>query len=250
MLAKCFDNIDGANIETNIEDARETIENIARDPDETLKSLDVKNLYTSVPVKDAIEIALQKLYSQESPPEVQRATMKRLLNMAVSKVYFKFNVSWYLQVDGLAMGGSLAVILANLWLKEYEFPLRQEIPMGTEIQQINDRNGLCPCCSRKVTDRSKGVECESYSNWYHLKCGKTSYDVYASITEIVWYCESCCRAKNKEKDTPQVKLFLNYVDDIVRTVRVEPNCLLDADSLYPNLQFTLEETNSEGICRS
>ena len=222
MLAKFFDNIDGANIETNTNEARETIENIDLDPDETIISLDVKSLYTNVPLKEAIEIALQKLYSHESPPEIQRATVKRLLNMAVSKVYFKCNDSWYVQIDGLAMGASLAVFLANLRLKEYEFALRQEIPVGTEVQQINDKKGLCPCCSRKVKYRSKVVECESCPNWYHLKCGKISDDVYASITEIVWYCERCCRAKNKEKVTPQVKLFLRYVDDILRTVRGEP----------------------------
>ena len=75
--------------------------------------------------------------------------------------------------------------------------------MGTEVQQTNDKNGLCPCCSRKVTYRSKWVECE--------------------------------------------KLFLRYVDDIVRTVRGEPSVLLDAaSSLHPNLQFTLEKINSEG----
>ena len=49
-LAKFFD-IDEANIETNTKDARETIENIAQDPDETIKSLDVKTLYTNVPLK-------------------------------------------------------------------------------------------------------------------------------------------------------------------------------------------------------
>ena len=174
MLAKFFDNIDGANMETNTKEARETIENVALDPDEVITSLDVKNWYTNVPLKKAIEIALQKLYSQESPPKIQRATMKTLLNMAVSKVYFNCKDSWYVQVESLPMGMSLAVILANLWLKEYEFALRQEIPVGTEIQKINDKNGLCPCCSRKVTYRSKGVECESCRNWYHLKCGKIS----------------------------------------------------------------------------
>ena len=51
----------------------------------------------------------------------------------------------------------------------------------------------------------------------------------------------------KDKNTPQMKLFLRYVDDIVRTVRGEPSGLLDAaNSLHPNLQFTLEKTNSEG----
>ena len=89
-----------------------------------------------------------------------------------------------MQVDGLAMGASLAVILANLWLKEYEFVPRQEIPVGTEIQPVNDKNGLRTCCRRKSTYRSKGVESECCRNWYHLKCGKMSDDFYATITEI------------------------------------------------------------------
>ena len=91
----------------------------------------MKSLYTNFPQKEAIEIALQKLYSQESRPEFQRATMKRLLNTAVRNVYFKCIDSWYGQIDDLAMCASLAAILANIWLKEYEFALRQEIPMGT-----------------------------------------------------------------------------------------------------------------------
>ena len=57
------------------------------------------------------------------------------------------------------------------------------------------------------------------------------YVVYASITEMFWYCESCSSAKNKKKHTPQVKLFLRYVDEIVRTVTGEPSCLLDAVNL-------------------
>ena len=80
------------------------------DSDEIIISLDVKSLHTNVPLKEAIEIALQKLYNQESPPEIQRATMKRLSNMPASEIYFKSNYSWYVQVDGLAMGASLAVI--------------------------------------------------------------------------------------------------------------------------------------------
>ena len=52
---------------------------------------------------------------------------------------------------------------------------------------------------------------------------------------------------NKENDTPQVKMFLRHVDVILRTVRGEPSCFLGAaKSLHPNLQFTLEKTNSEG----
>ena len=40
------------------------------------------------------------------------------------------------------------------------------------------------------------------------------------------------------------------MDDIVRTVRGEPSCVLNAaNSLHPNLQFTLEEVISEGNLR-
>ena len=44
-----------------------------------------------------------------------------------------------------------------------------------------------------------------------------------------------------------MKLFLRYEDDLVRTVKGEPSFFLDAaNSLHPNLQFTLEKTSSEG----
>ena len=42
-------------------------------------------------------------------------------------------------------------------------------------------------------------------------------------------------------------MLLRYVYDIVRTVKGALSCVLDAaNSLRPNLQFTLEEINSEG----
>ena len=74
----------------------------------------MKNLYTNVPLKEAIDIALKKLYEQDEPPSIAGKNMKRMLNMAVSQVHFKCNETWYGQKDGLAMGASLAVILANL----------------------------------------------------------------------------------------------------------------------------------------
>ena len=63
--------------------------------------------------------------------------MKKLLNLAVSKVHFICNGLWYVQKDGLAMGASLAVILANLWLKEYEPALKKEVPKLTVLNEGN-----------------------------------------------------------------------------------------------------------------
>ena len=52
--------------------------------------------------------------------------MKRLLKMAVIQVLFKCNDKWYVQKDGLAKVASL--IIANLWLKQYETALLGDIP--------------------------------------------------------------------------------------------------------------------------
>ena len=70
----------------------------------SLISLDVKSLYTNVPPKEAIDIALRKLCEQDEPHSIARKTMKRLLNIAVSQVHFKCNETCYVQKDGLAMG--------------------------------------------------------------------------------------------------------------------------------------------------
>ena len=91
-LAKYFYEIEEANIETNTQMAREILEKTELDSDERIISLDVKSLYTNVPLNEAVEIALRRLYEQVNSPETSRKTMKKLLNLAVSKVHFKVMV--------------------------------------------------------------------------------------------------------------------------------------------------------------
>ena len=215
------------------------------EPNENLISLDVKSLYTNVPLKEAIDIVLRKLYGQDEPPSIARKTMKRLLNMAVSQVHFKCNETWYVQKDVLAMGASLAVILANLWLKQYEIALSKDIP--EMFLPEKDLNGICPECNKKVTYRSKGVDCECCLNWYHIKCGDISDDEYRNISETVWYCRKCIAIREKNKSVQQANLFLRYVDDIVRTVKGDPEKVLRAANLlHPILQFSIETPNING----
>ena len=245
VLAKFFEKIEGANIETNSLDAREILESTNLEPNENLISLDVKSLYTNVPLEEAIDIALRKLYEQDEPPSIARKTIKRLLNMAVSQVHFKCNETWYVQKDGLAMGTSLAVILANLWMQQYKTALSRDI--SEMFLPEKDLHEICPECNKKVTYRSKGVECECCLNWYHVKCGDISDDEYRNISETVWYCRKCIAIREKNKSGQQSKLFFRYVDDIVRTVKGDPEKVLRAANfLYPNLQYTVETPNTKG----
>ena len=55
--------------------------------------------------------------------------------------------------------------------------------------------------------------------------------------------------KQQEADRAEdgVKVFLRYVDDIVRTVKGDPGLVLEAaNKLHPNLRFTIDELDSNG----
>ena len=58
-----MDKIEAANIEINTEAARVMMENTKLDSDESNVSLVLKSLYTIVPLKDAIYIALKNIYT-------------------------------------------------------------------------------------------------------------------------------------------------------------------------------------------
>ena len=74
---------------------------------------------------------------------------------------------WYRQNHGLAMGASIAVILANLCMKEFEILLRKEFPKF--CQPIEDQNGFSPECRKEVTYRQKGIEVENCLIWFSSK---------------------------------------------------------------------------------
>ena len=112
-LAKFFDKIEGANIERDTQEAREIIEKVKLDSDWNKILWKVKSLYSGVPLKDAIGIALRKLYEEEKPPEISFNDVQRLLNLAVGQVHFNCNDMWYTQKVGLAIDAFLAIILAN-----------------------------------------------------------------------------------------------------------------------------------------
>ena len=63
---------------------------------------------------------------------------------------------------------------------------------------------------------------------------------------------SVCRGNDNTdiNRSSETKVFLRYVDDIVRTVRGDTKELLDAvDNLHPNLQFTLETMDDKNSLR-
>ena len=46
--------------------------------------------------------------------------LRDLLNLTTKQSFFTFNNKFYIQVDGVAMGSPLGVILANIFLSHHE----------------------------------------------------------------------------------------------------------------------------------
>jgi hypothetical protein len=90
-------------------------------------SFDVDNLYTNVPVNEAIEITLDMLYKRSIPPDIPftRIQLKQLLEMAVCNIPFRFIDKIYIQIDGVAMGSPLGPLLADLFMSNLELKLNR-----------------------------------------------------------------------------------------------------------------------------
>ena len=143
---------------------------------------------------EAIDFALAKLYASEHRPKMPK---------------FMVDGKWFVQKDGVAMGASLSVILANLWLKNFENRLKCD--QGTMVKHANC---LCGICNKKVTYRGYSIQCDSCDLWFHRKCSSLSLNEFRALSEEdPWCCNICLNHKSG------CKLFARYVDDIIRTVR-------------------------------
>jgi len=94
---------------------------------EILISFDIDNLYTNVPVLEAIETALDLLYKNEKNLNCpyDRSQFKKLLEFSCINVPFRFYNDNYIQTDGVAMGSPIAPILADIFISKLEEKLNR-----------------------------------------------------------------------------------------------------------------------------
>ena len=86
-------------------------------------SYDITALFTSIPVKPAMEVVKKKL---EQDTELhKRTTMSTqnildLLEFCLCNSYFLFQGKFYEQTQGAAMGSPVSPVLANLYMEWFE----------------------------------------------------------------------------------------------------------------------------------
>lgn len=88
--------------------------------DKFMVSYDVESLFTNIPLKESIELAIQYILNGNPTLKLTQNELKELFVIATSESHFIFNSSLYDQIDGVAMGSPLAPVLANLFMAHHE----------------------------------------------------------------------------------------------------------------------------------
>ena len=107
----------------NSKEFADDMKNIKLEEGECIISYDVAALFTSVPVKSALEVVKKKL---EQDTELhQRTTMSiqnimDLLECCLYNTYFLFQGKYFEQTQGAAMGSPVSPVLANLYMESFE----------------------------------------------------------------------------------------------------------------------------------
>ena len=87
----------------------------------TMASLDIKSLFTNIPIDETINIILDQLFSTNNLFHgFTRIQFKDLLNLTVKNCYFTFNGHYYNQIEGISMGSPLGPLFANIFLSHHE----------------------------------------------------------------------------------------------------------------------------------
>lgn len=82
-------------------------------------SMDVKNLYTNIPIEAGIK-CVEDIFKKHPDPRRPDVELLKLLEINLTRNDFMFNGKYYLQVKGTAMGKKFAPAYANIFMANWE----------------------------------------------------------------------------------------------------------------------------------
>ena len=95
-----------------------------------LVSYDVCSLFTSIPLSETIEIAVELIFQNKANSKISKNELQQLFKFATSGTHFLFKGNFYDQIDGVSMGSPLGPVLANLFMGYHERNWLQEFDIG------------------------------------------------------------------------------------------------------------------------
>ena len=86
-----------------------------------MASLDVNSLFTNVPLDETIDICTQGLFESESTVcGLNKKEITEMLSLTTKESIVLFDMGFYIQIDGVAMGSPLGLTLTSLFLCHHE----------------------------------------------------------------------------------------------------------------------------------
>ena len=82
-----------------------------------LVSYDVTSLFTNIPLQEIIDIAINLIFNHKSNLNITR---KEIPFRYITDTHFIFNRQFYNQINGVAMGSPLALVLASIFMGFHE----------------------------------------------------------------------------------------------------------------------------------
>ncbi|XP_068704374.1 uncharacterized protein [Montipora capricornis] len=101
------------------------IKHVKLEEDDELVSFDVVSLFTSIPMKLAIQVATDVLSKDDTLYDrtaIPVEDIVDLLEFCLSTTNFKYNNTHYQQIFGTGMGSPLSAVMANLVMDNLEQP--------------------------------------------------------------------------------------------------------------------------------
>ena len=143
----------GSFSQAHISNSKDFISNIndfyVNNPDMISKpmfSLDVKQLFTNVPVLTVLDFLHNKFVEKglSLPNGMDIDTLIELIKLCCKNTVFSFNSKFYEQTGGCPMGSPLSVILANLTMEFIEVDLMILFPATPAFYKryVNDTFGI------------------------------------------------------------------------------------------------------------
>ena len=165
VVPECQINTSTKSISSNLND-------IQLQDDEELVSFDVSQLYTNVPVVEAIDACADLLYdgNHEKPP-FDKETFVLLTQIASCNVIMSTHAGYYKQVDGLAMGSPPAPHLANGWMSKFDDQIKGDAKLFARYmddilrnikrsyieQKLNELNNIHPALKFTIEREINGM---------------------------------------------------------------------------------------------
>lgn len=118
-IIKSLTNFSPSNTVKNNTDLANRIKNLHIPDNYLMISLDVTNLFTTVPIAETLPLVADLLSANNVQFSI-KTNILTLLKFCLSQNFFVFNNQFYSQPDGLAMGSTLSPFLADLFMDHFE----------------------------------------------------------------------------------------------------------------------------------